>query len=628
MTDLSRLSNEELYRIAGVSPKSRDFSRMSDDELFKIAGVSPPPPQTDARDGPDDSYGFAGDPLEGDFDVSSGGLRGSTPSQRSLASARGLGRGLLEIGKGAVKGVPGTALDLAELGIQLSPPVAAYRVATGESILSPLAGNESLTSHAGLAPTNDPQMAGYFLAPVGTVARGISAVARGGLTRFPRGGKSAPPPPIVPRGTPPPDELSRLASALPDPEDAARFARGVSSDPARQVEGLIRDAVGQKVDAAVGLAKRNPVMAKRAADEAMENGRKLKLADGEQTDRLVNADMARLEQAGLAPPKRYAYRVRDVGEEGVPSAGHAQASMSEADVRRMAPSRTDAPQEVVKVNLDRLSPDDFTTYPRRGEDPWVKFNRGMAETDVERVGPITETDRLAARKAPPALRRDVAEAGSDSAWFAARTGLSERQAAKGVEDVRRDAMHEFSPEAVQVKRAVLESGGGQPPAAAGQVEMIPGAPTAGERLTAQAAAGPIKGGREADLEDVLLAGMLANRRGAVGPEVLAAMGRGAAGGAAGYAAGDTPEERRALAVAGVLTGAAMRPKTLRDLLRTKTAGSVAQDLGGARCRFGQGDERQSLAAQGPVCSTREREVCGVYQPGPNGGQPRTPRRHE
>lgn len=154
---------------------------------------------------------------------------------------------------------------------------------------------------------------------------------------------------------------------------------------------------------------------------------------------------------------RYAYRARNVGEEGIPSAGHAQASMSEADVRRMAPSRTDAPQEVVKVNLDRMPPDDFTTYPRRGEPPWVKFNREMGEADVERVGAVTEADVIAAQKAAPGLRRAVADAGARPEEIAAKTGLSVSQAAKGVEDVRRDAMHEFSPEAVQVKRTVLET---------------------------------------------------------------------------------------------------------------------------------------------------------------------------
>ena len=204
-------------------------------------------------------------------------------------------------------------------------------------------------------------------------------------------------------------------------------------------------------------------------------------------------------------PPRFAYRVRDTGEQGVPSAGHAQASMSEADVRRMAPSRTDAPQEVVKVDLDRLMPDDFTIYPRKGESPWVKFNRGMAESDVERVGAITDADVLAAQKAAPALRQAVADAGSLPGEIAAKAGLSERQAAKGVEDVRRDAMHEFSPEAVQVKRAVLESGGGRGASApAGQGELLSGAPSAGERLAAQAS-GPIRG-QEANLVDMPLFG--------------------------------------------------------------------------------------------------------------------------
>jgi hypothetical protein len=151
---------------------------------------------------------------------------------------------------------------------------------------------------------------------------------------------------------------------------------------------------------------------------------------------------------------RFAFRARDTGEKGIPAVSHAQASLSEADVRRVAPSRTESPQEVVRIDLSKLDPADYEIIPRgEGEAPWVRFKREMPEDVVERIGDVDQVDIAAASKAEPPVVEAVAKA--DTADLAQVAGLSMRQAEKGAADVIADGVREFSPEAVAIKRAVI-----------------------------------------------------------------------------------------------------------------------------------------------------------------------------
>jgi hypothetical protein len=163
---------------------------------------------------------------------------------------------------------------------------------------------------------------------------------------------------------------------------------------------------------------------------------------------------------------QYAYRARNVGDKGIPAAGHAQASLSEADVRRMAPSRTDEPQEIVRVRLD--DPNSHEIMPHPSGEKWVKFKGEIPEDRVEVIGELTDKDRAAASKAellpePQAKTiRDTVELTLQGdpviqESIAAKTGLSPEQIQKGAQDVKRDATHEFNPEAVAFKRAALDA---------------------------------------------------------------------------------------------------------------------------------------------------------------------------
>lgn len=85
--------------------------------------------------------------------------------------------------------------------------------------------------------------------------------------------------------------------------------------------------------------------------------------------------------------EHYAYRARDVGEQGVPSKSLAQATTNEAEVHQIAKNREDVtgkPQEVVKIPLHSLKSDDYTAKAApRGGGNWIKFNRDLEENEVQ-----------------------------------------------------------------------------------------------------------------------------------------------------------------------------------------------------------------------------------------------------
>jgi hypothetical protein len=111
--------------------------------------------------------------------------------------------------------------------------------------------------------------------------------------------------------------------------------------------------------------------------------------------------------------KKYAYRSRDVGEQGVPSQSHSQASLSEEEVRtRLQGGRgktTGKDQEVVRVDLSKLSPQDYTIMRGPNGQDWVKFTRDLPESSVE-TGPSTATQWKQARDFWKQYKEDFHEA--------------------------------------------------------------------------------------------------------------------------------------------------------------------------------------------------------------------------
>lgn len=304
---------------------------------------------------------------------------------------------------------------------------------------------------------------------------GVSSLGLGalGLYHGLRGGRAARPeekPPVEAAVEPPPAEAPAVTEPEPPPfgiTDAA--LEEALAKPQGEPRLVVPEA--QRRDAAE--ANRIAPRLEQISDGELAARERFYRSEGLwQAGDLVREEMARrtapepTPEPVAEPAPRYAYRARDVGEEGIPSTGHAQASMSEADVRRLAPSRSESPQEIVRVDVSKLAPEDYELSQGPNGQQWATFKRPVPEAAVERVGEVTDIDRKAADKAAllpqpeaDAIASEVDRALADPAEaenLAAMAGLTAEQAKAGASDVKADGRRELSPEAVAIKRAILE----------------------------------------------------------------------------------------------------------------------------------------------------------------------------
>jgi hypothetical protein len=94
--------------------------------------------------------------------------------------------------------------------------------------------------------------------------------------------------------------------------------------------------------------------------------------------------------AGKSPVEgEVAYRVRDVGEEGVPSESHSQATMSLSEAKeRIFDSRgkiQGKPQEIVAIPLGGL---EYDRKPGPNGNDWVKFKKDVPESNVKQLSDL------------------------------------------------------------------------------------------------------------------------------------------------------------------------------------------------------------------------------------------------
>lgn len=94
-------------------------------------------------------------------------------------------------------------------------------------------------------------------------------------------------------------------------------------------------------------------------------------------------------QSAIPTKPRYAYRSRNVGEEGIPAtSSHAHATMSEPEARSYLESRgavEGKPQELVRVDLSQLPENQFSILAGPRGNDWVRFNQPLPESAVSRV---------------------------------------------------------------------------------------------------------------------------------------------------------------------------------------------------------------------------------------------------
>jgi hypothetical protein len=163
----------------------------------------------------------------------------------------------------------------------------------------------------------------------------------------------------------------------------------------------------------------------------------------------------------IAPPEQpsgnFAYRVRDVGEQGIPvyPDSHAQATMDLNEPRAYGASRAgtlDRPQEIVRVDLDKAGiPYEQTPGPNGA--PWIRFKEPVPE---ERLTPVPVDvpldDKVSSQRASTLERATAPTLPTDV--IAQRTGLPPERVEKGKEDVRKDQGREFSVEGQAVRREI------------------------------------------------------------------------------------------------------------------------------------------------------------------------------
>ena len=113
----------------------------------------------------------------------------------------------------------------------------------------------------------------------------------------------------------------------------------------------------------------------------------------QQADRAGAEDLAN-RQPYVAPQREpnYVYRSRDIGEQGVPANenSHAQLTSSEDQARLYTqPGQRDAvtgkPQELVRVDLNKLRPSDYSTKKMDEGVNWHKLKRDVPEELVEKM---------------------------------------------------------------------------------------------------------------------------------------------------------------------------------------------------------------------------------------------------
>lgn len=112
------------------------------------------------------------------------------------------------------------------------------------------------------------------------------------------------------------------------------------------------------------------------------------------------------DSGGTASAPKYAYRVRDVGEAGLMPKGHAQASVDLAEANSYMEGRGQAqgvPQELVKVDLSKLDPNEYELIPGPNGKQWVRFKGAIPESFISKV-PKTKIKTLQQTLSQPQSR--------------------------------------------------------------------------------------------------------------------------------------------------------------------------------------------------------------------------------
>lgn len=199
------------------------------------------------------------------------------------------------------------------------------------------------------------------------------------------------------------DDMVKGKAPRPAPSNGVAVENGLKTNtpvktPFDVTQGAM-DTINKDVAARVGTPdkpvtptpKATPKSAQTQANisgetEALRN--RQTTVDGKPVD--AGQDLTEALQQSLAKAKpNWAYRSRDVGEQGIPatdSPAHATATLDEA--KRIAPGReynNEKPQEIVRFDLNKLKPEQYSTFSGPKGTPWIKVHGGLPESQVEKV---------------------------------------------------------------------------------------------------------------------------------------------------------------------------------------------------------------------------------------------------
>lgn len=203
-----------------------------------------------------------------------------------------------------------------------------------------------------------------------------------------------PAPQVAPKGTPAEtpgpaadDLLNRLKT------NAAQIAKEELTAPGSADEDLVQQAQDSldMVRARKAVGGPQPKTSAESLDEFNQRlsaiaDRKAATAAGQAPGGASSGANSLQPSAGGAIPK-YVYRVRDVGESGVPANGWANTSLEEAQSH--LPGREDVqgkPQEIVRIDTSKLDPAHYTFTPGPGAHDWVKFKFAAPERVISPAG--------------------------------------------------------------------------------------------------------------------------------------------------------------------------------------------------------------------------------------------------
>jgi hypothetical protein len=199
-----------------------------------------------------------------------------------------------------------------------------------------------------------------------------------------------------------PAAASPTAASAPSPEAAAPAAeaRRVVVDP-QTGRPEFSDVLAAKQAPTAAAATTDPILARLQQNAAKIQSEESAAAaapkaDEDLTDLLQKSvDQAKAGRAakdagktitvpGQGEVPRFVYRARDVGEEGVPAASHAQAGSDFNRILKYAEpgQRSENWGEVVRIDLAKLQPKDFSALPGPDGGHWVQFKRPLTEDEV------------------------------------------------------------------------------------------------------------------------------------------------------------------------------------------------------------------------------------------------------